>query len=109
MLKIKLFKDEELGLIEFETYEQALEWEILQLEEYKTTNKVIDEAKDRSYIDYKNSIQRIVDSSCPKCVIEEHEGIFCRCESRNIQVAKRQRERHESPWQNKTIASTQVN
>lgn len=29
---------------------------------------------------------------CEKCPIEQHEGIFCRCESRNIRVAKRKRE-----------------
>jgi hypothetical protein len=95
MLKIKLFKDEELVLVEFETYEQALEWETLQLEEFKTTNKVIDENKDRSYTRYRDEIQILVDSTCPKCVIEDHEGIFCRCEGRNIQVAKRRRARHK--------------
>lgn len=35
---------------------------------------------------------------CTKCADQEHEGIFCRCEMRNIRVAKERRNRGESPW-----------
>lgn len=35
---------------------------------------------------------------CKKCPTDDHEGYFCRCESRNISVAKMLRERGESPW-----------
>lgn len=38
---------------------------------------------------------------CKKCVESDHEGYmkaFCRCEERNIRIAKEQRKRNESAW-----------
>jgi hypothetical protein len=35
---------------------------------------------------------------CEICKPEDHEGKFCRCESRNIDIAKQIREKKESPW-----------
>src|ERR1700676_2948743 len=35
---------------------------------------------------------------CSKCVPEDHEGFFCRCESRNMEVAKQLRDIGLSPW-----------
>jgi hypothetical protein len=35
---------------------------------------------------------------CNSCVESEHEGQFCRCEERNIRIAKEMRSRGESPW-----------
>lgn len=35
---------------------------------------------------------------CPKCKKEDHEGVFCRCEDRNIRIAKERRARGESAW-----------
>lgn len=36
---------------------------------------------------------------CFKCYEEDHEGAFCRCEMRNIRIAKEQRARGVSSWQ----------
>jgi len=35
---------------------------------------------------------------CFTCPEEDHEGQFCRCESRNIRIAKEKRFHGESPW-----------
>lgn len=35
---------------------------------------------------------------CSKCPDSDHEGIFCRCEDRNIKVAKIMRDQGKSPW-----------
>jgi hypothetical protein len=35
---------------------------------------------------------------CPKCRDEDHEGYFCRCESRNIKLAQMLREKGVSAW-----------
>jgi len=35
---------------------------------------------------------------CEICVESDHEGQFCRCEGRNIKIAKEMRAREESPW-----------
>lgn len=32
------------------------------------------------------------DYSCKKCLPEDHESVFCRCEDRNIKVARLNRE-----------------
>lgn len=39
-----------------------------------------------------------IGEKCCKCPTEDHDGIFCRCEGRNIKVAKMKREKGESPW-----------
>ena len=36
--------------------------------------------------------------NCNECAQEDHTGQFCRCESRNIRVAKEMRSRNESLW-----------
>ena len=35
---------------------------------------------------------------CRKCPNDTHEGQFCRCEMRNIRIAKEKRKRGESAW-----------
>ena len=35
---------------------------------------------------------------CKKCLKSDHVGIFCRCESRNMRIAKEHRMRKESAW-----------
>ena len=40
----------------------------------------------------------MIELKCSKCSEEDHEGHFCRCESRNIDIAKELRERGMSPW-----------
>lgn len=37
-------------------------------------------------------------SKCDKCVPEDHDGFFCQCEMRNIEVAKELRKNDQSPW-----------
>ena len=37
-------------------------------------------------------------SKCDKCSPEDHDGFFCRCEMRNIEVAKELRKNDQSPW-----------
>jgi hypothetical protein len=35
---------------------------------------------------------------CIKCKEVDHEGIFCRCESRNIRIARERIKNGENPW-----------
>lgn len=35
---------------------------------------------------------------CEKCSESEHEGIYCRCEMRNLRIAKECRANGQSPW-----------
>lgn len=35
---------------------------------------------------------------CEKCSVEDQESFFCRCEMRNIEIAKLLREGGKSPW-----------
>lgn len=35
---------------------------------------------------------------CKICHVSDHEGQFCRCEGRNIRIAKEKRERCEQTW-----------
>lgn len=35
---------------------------------------------------------------CPNCTKEEHEGYFCRCEGRNIRLARQLREEGKGAW-----------
>lgn len=53
--------------------------------------------RDRAYEQYCNSLDNFLEKckcgteitlKCPKCLDEDHEGNFCRCESRNIALAK---------------------
>jgi|ERR1700722_9494797 len=38
--------------------------------------------------------------NCFKCQEEDHEGSFCRCEDRNIRIAREKLINNESPWGN---------
>lgn len=62
------------------------------------------------YEDYSNSIDEFLNKcdcddrdleKCDKCPAGEHEGIFCRCESRNMRIAKFLREKRKTPWESK--------
>jgi hypothetical protein len=65
------------------------------------TDEIIDSGRvDRMYKEYCESISNFLDQCkcvdkiplrCEKCSIEDHEGDFCRCESRNIALAKQLR------------------
>ncbi len=43
---------------------------------------------------------------CSKCKPEDHEWIFCRCEERNIRIAKQLRGHGESPWSKGKFSSS---
>ncbi len=44
-----------------------------------------------------------MDMKCYHCKDEDHEGHFCRCESRNIQLSKYLREIGKSPWMKNSL------
>lgn len=61
--------------------------------------------QDRAYDEFKESIERFLEMCktkisdvCEKCKPEEHEGYMCRCEDRNIKLAKQKRDEGKSPW-----------
>ncbi len=63
--------------------------------------------RDRSYERYCMQFDDILSKckcndialKCEKCASEDHKGYFCRCEMRNIALAKQLREKGMSPWQ----------
>jgi hypothetical protein len=50
----------------------------------------------------------MIELKCSKCAAEDHHGHFCRCESRNIQLAKELRKRGISPWNEKVNHPSRV-
>jgi hypothetical protein len=48
------------------------------------------------------------DNYCEKCSVEDHEGVFCRCESRNIALAKELRQWNKSPWERSGIIKQRI-
>lgn len=90
----------------FEKFSELRDFMQKILKDFKEKNRVIDENKDKSYIRFKESLDEIMEkqlTKCNKCSEEDHEGIFCRCESRNIDIAKELRYRKESAWQKRKI------
>lgn len=95
---------------DFTSYDDAKNWIDQELEKFKIMNRVDDELKDRSFIAFKSQLEQILHAKenkgqvmddylrCNSCKREDHEGQFCRCESRNIRIAKEIRSRGESPW-----------
>ena len=49
-------------------------------------------------LDHKVKAMETAELFCDKCKDEDHEGYFCRCEDRNINLSKRLRETDNSPW-----------
>lgn len=74
---------------------------------FKEDNAVDESTADKYYAQYCDQIQSFLDKckcgdislTCDTCTPEQHEGHFCRCESRNIALAKQLREKCLSPWQ----------
>ncbi len=64
---------------------------------------------DRNYEKFKENMEQFlaeceddIKLECDKCKKEEHEGYFCRCEARNIALARKLRNKGKSPWSKKT-------
>jgi len=109
---IYIFNRFENGAIkryEFDSYEQAKSWVDQEIEKFKIVNRVRNEEKDRVFISFKSELERylnmqkdnrgqVVDDylKCKSCKQDDHEGQFCRCETRNIRIAKERRSRNES-------------
>lgn len=93
---------------EFSSYQEIEKWVNQQLEDFKKINRVFDESKDRAYMEYKSELQKILNIheemddylKCKKCTQKDHEDIFCRCEERNIRIARKKRLMGEDPWKN---------
>jgi|SRR6267142_2776529 len=107
MYKLKRFEKDGIKRYDFDSYEDAEKWVNDEVEKFKKTNKVIDENKDKSFIRFKLELEDWLKymqnddyEKCNRCLESDHEGNFCRCENRNIRIAKLKRERNEneSPW-----------
>ena len=76
--------------------------------EKNNTDRIIQQGKkDRMYEEYCNQIDNVLNSckcvpqihnNCDVCKPEDHEGVFCRCEGRNIKLASQQRKTGQNPW-----------
>ncbi len=70
-------------------------------EEFRLKNRVEEPSRDLSYINFCRRIDDFLDNCncyCNICKKEDHEGMFCRCESRNISLAKHLRSTGKSKW-----------
>lgn len=94
---LRMIKDE------FETEEEVMDWIYEKLKEFKIRNNIQNES-DTSFIRYKMGLmdaaaiqitEKIGDlKGCRKCPEEDHEGKSiraCRCERRNIRIARYKR------------------
>jgi hypothetical protein len=94
MIKIKRFENNELVLYEFSSYEEAFETICDWKKDFLQVNRA--NVSDRMYKEFCEELDKIlgsykVSNKCDKCSEEDHEGDFCRCESRNIRLAKQKR------------------
>jgi hypothetical protein len=60
---------------------------------------------DKYYEQFKESMEQFLSQcddnlklQCDTCKKKDHDGVFCRCEDRNIALAKKQRKEGKSPW-----------
>ena len=99
---------------QFDSYEKAKSWVDQEIEKFKIVNRVHNEEKDRAFISFKSELEKSLKMQkdnkgqemddylkCNKCMEIDHEGPegqFCRCESRNIQIAKENRLRGKLNW-----------
>lgn len=104
----KLHRFENNKMMEYNCYEVSnleKKWK----EDFRIQNRTDDciriYGRDRTYERYCKEIDDFMEQceclkdKCDKCKPEDHEGDFCRCEMRNIALAKQKRERKESAWE----------
>src|SRR5260221_6121557 len=108
-MKFKRFVDGTIITYYFESLDEAKscfdEWK----REFIKTNRVDLSRTDTYYDRFCNELANFLRlfpmdenldiESCKICKAEDHEGRFCRCESRNIAIAKILREKGLSPWE----------
>lgn len=89
---------------EFSSIQQMDSWAVESLKDFREENKVKDQSNDISYLDYKEELHDSVMKSaddylkCKRCSESEHEDQFCRCESRNMRIAKENRKRSAAAY-----------
>jgi hypothetical protein len=94
---------------EFSTLRELEDWINRSLEVFKEKNKVENEEMDNSFQAIKNYLENLKKlseetfsydyESCKICSPDDCKGLFCKCENRNIRVAREQRILGQSPWQ----------
>lgn len=92
-------EDDSIKRYEFESFEEAKTFIDKEIEKFKKINEVKENEKDKHFLRFKEEMKKILISSdhlkCKKCSDSDHEGQFCRCEDRNIRIAKEKREKDE--------------
>lgn len=82
-------------------------WEVEGIMKYscKEIRQIYKDWKNETYPEYMKQIDEFLDKCeceiplvCHKCDESEHEGYFCRCEGRNIKLAKQLREKGVFKW-----------
>lgn len=87
--------------------EFQLEWK-KQFREENGTDRTLEKGmNDRAYDEFCDEIDTFINKTCTcdkialtceKCSPEQHEGHFCRCEDRNIRLARQLRNEGHSHW-----------
>ncbi len=109
--RFAIFDNHSIKKHEFDSYEKAKSWVDQEIEKFRMVNCVRNEEKDKAFISFKSSLEKSLNMQkdnkgqvmddylrCKSCMESDHEGQFCRCEGRNIRIAKEMRSRGESPW-----------
>ena len=109
-IKLSRFENGLMKRYEFDSYEKIKSWVDQEIENFKVVNQVKNEEKDRAFIYFKSELEGLLEMQkdnkgqviddylkCKSCMKSDHEGQFCRCEGRNIRIAKEIRSRGENP------------
>lgn len=97
MIGFHMFNGQDMVKVEATSVAQLKRTVFEMKEQFKEKNCFYG-IKDRQYENYCNELDAILekivsshlkeDAICHECLPEDHEGEFCRCESRNIRIAK---------------------
>lgn len=107
-MKFKRFENNALVTYEFDNIDEAKvifnQWRC----QFILDNHVQDINTDKSYQNFWNELEDILRrfpveqnleiDHCKICDSKDHEGVFCRCENRNIRIAKLRRDQGLSNW-----------
>lgn len=108
MIKVAIFENGQLVKYNFPTMKAFDDAVAIWKLKFKKENSCDD--NDRAYMAYCEELhemkERVANKSedyhqCMKCPPEKHEGAFCRCEDRNIRIAKERRSNKEDHWKKK--------
>lgn len=109
--QLKTFSDNKLAVYTCDHVREMRDEWIEKFKKVNGTDEILEHGgRDRMYENYVRSLDEFLSQCtcenikekilpvCSKCAKEDHEGYFCRCEGRNIRLAKQMREEGKGAW-----------